>query len=156
MAVELENQTYKIFNNTKKSVLNFVEDDSILKQKAEKGDKNPDTIIKRTSLDEPSDEFHVEFKYPQGLPLIARKIRKCPDCKKPLTTVYRGRPEENNRNPAEQRTRHGEQKIELMHKDIKILLCQYITLTSNKAKVKLLKDATIEGEKYKKDDVVEV
>ena len=43
-----------------------------------------------------------------------------------------------------------------MHKDIKILLCQYTPLTSNKAKVKLLKDATIEGEKYKKDDVVEV
>lgn len=52
--------------------------------------------------------------------------------------------------------RHGEQKIELMHKDIKILLCQYTPLTSNKAKIKLLKDARIEGTEFKKDEVVEV
>jgi hypothetical protein len=38
-----------------------------------------------------------------------------------------------------------------MHKDIKILLCQYTPLTSNKAKVKLLKDAVIEGQDHKKD-----
>ena len=43
-----------------------------------------------------------------------------------------------------------------MHKDVKILLCQYTPLTSNKAKLKLLKDAMIEGHEYKKDEIVEV
>jgi hypothetical protein len=41
-----------------------------------------------------------------------------------------------------------------MHKDIKILLCQYTPLTSPKAKIKLLKDATIEGQEFKKDEIV--
>jgi len=43
-----------------------------------------------------------------------------------------------------------------MHKDVKILLCQYTPLTSNKAKLKLLKDAMIEGQEHKKDEIVEV
>ena len=41
-----------------------------------------------------------------------------------------------------------------MHKDIKILLCQYTPLTSQKAKIKMLKDAMIEGHEFKKDDIV--
>jgi len=60
-----------------------------------------------------------------------------------LTTVYRARTDEKNKLSNDPKARHGEQKIELMHKDVKILLCQYIPLISNKAKVKLLKDAMI-------------
>lgn len=41
-----------------------------------------------------------------------------------------------------------------MHKDIQILLCQYTPLTSTKAKIKLLKDARIEGQDFKKDEIV--
>lgn len=35
-------------------------------------------------------------------------------------------------------------------------MCQYTPLTSNKAKIKLLKDAMIEGSEHKKDEIVQV
>jgi hypothetical protein len=60
-----------------------------------------------------------------------------------LTTVYRAKTDDKSKLATDPKVRHGEQKIELMHKDIKILLCQYTPLTSNKAKVKLLRDAII-------------
>ncbi len=59
----------------------------------------------------------MEFKYPQGLPLVAKKIRKCPDCKKPLTTIQRTRVDDKSKaTVSDTKARYGDHKIELMHK----------------------------------------
>lgn len=43
-----------------------------------------------------------------------------------------------------------------MHKDIRILQCQLVPLTSTNAKIKLLKDAMINGQECHTNEVKEV
>lgn len=98
----MENQSSKFFASSKKPS-KLTNEESTSKQQAQRNDKFDS--IKRTSLQEPFEDYHVEIKYPQGLPLIAKKIRKCPDCKKPLTAVYRTRVDDKNK--VGDKSRHG-------------------------------------------------
>lgn len=66
--------------------------------------ENIESIIKHTSLEEDSEEYTgTENKYPHALALLPKKTRKCPECAKALTNIYR--PVVSN-----------EPNIELMHK----------------------------------------
>jgi hypothetical protein len=60
-----------------------------LKDIVSQGEKNSEQLIKRVGLNDQSQEFDYQEQYPENLPLLAKKIRKCPFCKKPLTTLYR-------------------------------------------------------------------
>lgn len=60
-------------------------------------------LVKRNGLDDPCEQFDGELKLPQNLPLQAKKTRRCPTCKKPLTTAFKS-------------SKTGEQKTQLMYK----------------------------------------
>lgn len=84
----------------------------------------------RVSLDEDVEDFDGDIKVPQNLPLLAKKTRRCPNCKKPLTTTFK--------------TRTGEQKTELMYKELKMIQCQRKPPVDGVAKIKCLRDMVID------------
>lgn len=83
-------------------------------------------------MDDAPEEYDGEIRMPQNLPLQAKKTRRCPTCKKPLTTSFK--------------SRTGEYKIELMYKELRVLQCQIIPPVDNKVKIKCLKDLVLENE----------
>lgn len=92
-------------------------------------EKTCESLVKRTGLDDVSTDFNGDLKVPQNLPLLAKKTRRCPNCKKPLTTNFK--------------TRTGEQKTELLYKDLKVLQCQRKPAVDGKVKIKCLRDLTL-------------
>lgn len=91
-----------------------------------------DNLVKRVGLEDVCEDYEGEMKVPQNLPLLAKKVRRCPECKKPLTTTFRNK--------------SGEQKVELMFKDVKILQCQRLPAQDGKVFVKYLRDLSINDE----------
>lgn len=98
--IEHENQVSKYSNPSRKTYKKNQED-SLLDTKNQI-EKTCEALVKRCSLDDPMNDFDGDVKVPQNLPLLAKKTRRCPTCKKPLTTTFK--------------TRTGEQKTELMFK----------------------------------------
>jgi uncharacterized protein with PIN domain len=87
----MENQSLKYTHNKRPSIRSSMEESHLKdKQQLKKINEGIENIIKHTSLDEDSEEYvGNESKYPQALPLITKKTRRCPECSKPLTNIYR-------------------------------------------------------------------
>jgi hypothetical protein len=91
ISVEMENQSFKYTHNKRPSIRSSMEESNLRdRQQLKKINEGIDNLIKHTSLDdEPEDFLGTESKYPQALPLLTKKTRRCPECAKPLTNIYR-------------------------------------------------------------------
>lgn len=125
--VDHENQVAKYSNNTRK-IYKKNQEESLLDTKNQI-EKTCESLIRRSGLEDPVEEFDGDMKVPQNLPLLAKKTRRCPNCKKPLTTTFKNRT--------------GEQKTELMYKDLKMIQCQRKPSIDGKVKIKCLRDMVI-------------
>lgn len=88
----MENQSAKYtYNKRPSSIKSSLEESSAKdKQQLKKINGVLETLVKHAGLEEDSEEYTaVEQKYPQALPLLTKKIRRCPECTKPLTNIYK-------------------------------------------------------------------
>ena len=90
----MENQSAKYTHNpsNRRSSIRTSMEESTLKdkKKLQRINSGIEIIVKHTSLEEDSEEYTSnEQKNPQALPLLTKKIRRCPECAKPLTNIYR-------------------------------------------------------------------
>lgn len=123
---------------------NYVEESNFKnKEQIDKLSKSADLLIRRTTLEEESEEYvGNENKCPQAITLLNKKVRRCPNpnCNKPFTNLYRP-------------SRSTEPKIELMYKELKILQAQRLPPADNLLKIKFLRKATLFGKEYEPSQV---
>jgi hypothetical protein len=76
----MENQSYKYTHNKRPSIRSSLEESSVKdKQQLKKINEVLDTVVKHVGLDDDNEEYTaVEQKYPQALPLLTKKTRRCP------------------------------------------------------------------------------
>ena len=99
------------------------------------------SLIKHVGLEEDEEEYTgTEQKYPQALPLLTKKTRRCPECSKPMTNIYRP-------------LVSGEPSVELMHKDLKVIQCQRLPPVDGKVKIKFLKNCIFNEKKRKVGEI---
>lgn len=141
----MENQSYKYTHNKRPSIRSSLEESSVKdKQQLKKINEVLDTVVKHVGLDDDNEEYTaVEQKYPQALPLLTKKTRRCPECSKPVTNIYRP-------------LVSGEPSVELMHKDLKVLQCQRLPAIDGKVKLKFLKNCVFQEKKYKIGEIIEI
>jgi hypothetical protein len=113
ISIEMENQAYKYTYNKRPAIRSSLEESSIKdKQQLRKINEALDNLVKHVGLEEESEEYTGnEQKYPQALPLLTKKTRRCPECSKPITNIYKP-------------LVSGEPSVELMNKELKIVQCQ--------------------------------
>lgn len=87
----MENQSYKYTHNKRPSIRSSLEESSAKdKQQLRKINEAIETLVKHVGLEEDNEEYTgSEQKYPQALPLLTKKTRKCPECMKPVTNIYK-------------------------------------------------------------------
>jgi hypothetical protein len=74
---------------------------------------------------------------------LSKKTRRCPDCTKPLTNIYR--PVVSN-----------EPAVELMHKELKVIQAQRLAPVDGKVRIKFLKACLLNEKVYKQGDQEEI
>ena len=91
IALDMENQFLRYTHTRRPSIRASIEESGTRDQKQlEKLNDGLEKMVKHTSLDEDSEEYvNNDHKYPQALPLQAKKVRRCPECSRHLTNIYR-------------------------------------------------------------------
>ena len=138
IAIDMEHQFMRYTHTRRPSMRASIEDSGDRdKKQLKKLNEGLESMVKHTSLEEDSEEYtNNEHKYPHALPLLTKKVRRCPECNKHLTNIYRA-------------VVSNEPTLEVMHKELKVIQCQRLPGVEGKVKVKFLKNCQVGDRQYR-------